>query len=117
MGMRVPITLVMERKISTHSPCHKVVFDLRSDKGQLLRPGQLYREGNFNLAGKLGIAGFLDLLHRVPKRRTVCKLWQGMGGQHDFGVNNTGLVRVITGQAVPFAGQFFAAPICGSGDG
>ena len=31
-------------------------------------------------------------------------------------MDNTGFMRVITGQAVPFAGQFFAAPVGGSGN-
>ena len=66
----------------------------------MLRPGQLHGKGNFNFTGKLGVAGFFDFLY-VPKRRTVLKLRWGVGGQHDLRMDNTGLMRVIMGLAVP----------------
>ena len=97
MSMGIAIALIMERKISAHSSCYEIVPNVGADKVQLLRSGQLHRKGNFNFTGKLGVAGFLDLLHRVPKRGAVRKLRRGVGRQHDFRVNNTGLMRVVMG--------------------
>ena len=85
-------------------------------QGQLLRPGQLRGKGNFNFTGKLGVAGLLYLLHGVPEGGAVLKLWRGVGWQHDFCVNNTGLVREVMGSSVPLISQPFAAPVGGGSD-
>ncbi len=116
MSVGITCPFVMDGKVSAHSSVHKIVLDEGTDKGKLLRPGQLHRQGYFDFSGKLGGAGLLDFLHAVPEGGAVCKLWRGVGGQHDFRMDNTGFMRVITGQAVPFAGQFFAAPVGGSGN-
>ena len=86
-------------------------------QGQLLRPGQLRGKGNFNFTGKLGVAGLLYLLHGVPEGGAVLKLWRGVGWQHNLLVDDTGLMRVIVGFAVPLICQPFAAPVCGSSYG
>ena len=85
-------------------------------QGQLLRPGQLRGKGNFNFTGKLGVAGLLYLLHGVPEGGAVLKLWRGVGWQHDLLVDDTGLMRVIVGFAVPLICQPFAAPVGGGSD-
>ena len=97
MSVGIAVTLVVERKIGAHSISYKVVPDIGTDKGQLLRPGQFHGQGNFDLAGKLGVPGLLDFLYTVPERGAVCKLWRGVGGQHDFSVDNTGLMCVVMG--------------------
>ena len=105
----------MDGEVSAHSSRHKIVFDERPDKCQLLRSGQLHRQGHFNFPGKLCGAGFFDLLHRVPESGAVLKLWRGVRGQHDFRMDNAALAGVVVGHAVPLVHQLFAAPICGSG--
>lgn len=114
--MRVPISLVMERKIGAHSLRHKVIFDESQNKGQLLQSGQFHGKGNFDFTGKLGIAGFLDLLHGVPEGGAVLKLRWGVGGQHDLRMDNTGFMRVVVGFAVPLICQPFATPVGGGSD-
>ena len=86
------------------------------DKGKLLFPGQFAGQGRLNLAGKLAVPGFLDLLHTVPEGGAVCKLWRGVGGQHDFRMDDAALPGVIMGQAVPFICQFGSASVgsCGN---
>ena len=116
MGVGIAVTLVMEREVGAHSLCYKIVFDESPNKCQLLRSGQFHGKGNFDFTGKLGVAGFLDLLHRVPESGAVCKLWRGVGGEHDFCMDNTGLVRVVVGLAIPLICQLFAAPVGGSSD-
>ena len=116
MSVGIAVTLVMERKISAHSICYKIVFDKSPNKCQLLRSGQFHGKGNFDFTGKLGIAGFFNLLYGVPKRGTILKLRRGMGWEHDFRMDNTGLMRVIMGFAVPLICQLLAAPIGGSSD-
>ena len=44
------------------------------------------------------------------------KLRRGVGGQHDFRMDNAGLVRVVVGLAVPLICQLLAAPVGGSSD-
>ena len=58
-----------------------------------------------------------DRLHTVPEGGAVCKLWRGVGGQHDFRMDNAALVGVVVGQAVPLICQFSAAAVgsCGNG--
>ena len=116
MSVRVPVTLVVERKIGAHPSSYKVIFDKCPDKGQLLRSGQFHGKGNFDFTGKLGVAGFLDLLHGVPEGGAVLELRRGMGGQYDLRMDNTGFMRIVVGFAVPLIGQPFAASIGGSSD-
>ena len=106
----------MEREVGAHSPCYKIVFDESPNKCQLLRSGQFHGKGNFDFTGKLGVAGLLDFLYGVPKRGTVLKLRRGVGGEHDFRMDNAGLVRVVVGLAVPLICQLLAAPVGGSSD-
>ena len=116
MSVRIAVTLVMKRKIGAHPSSYKVIFDECPDKGQLLRSGQFHGKGNFDFTGKLGVAGFLNLLHGVPEGGAVLKLWRGVGWQHDLLVDDTGLMRVIVGFAVPLICQPFAASVGGSGN-
>ena len=116
VGVGIAVTLVMERKVGAHSFCYKIVFDESPNKCQLLRSGQLHGKGNFDFTGKLGVAGFFAFLYRVPKRGTVLKLRRGVGREHDFCMDNTGLVRVVVGLAVPLICQLLAAPVGGSSD-
>ena len=44
------------------------------------------------------------------------KLRRSVSGQHDFSMDNTGLVRVVMGSPVPLVCQPFAASIGGSSD-
>ena len=61
-------------------------------------------------------SGFFDLLHTVPEGGAVCKLWRGVGGQHDFRMDDAALPGVIMGQAVPFICQFGSASVGGCGN-
>ena len=115
MSVGVASSFVVDSKVGAHSSIHEIVFDERSDKGKLLRPGQLHRQGHFNFPGKLGGAGFLNLLHAVPEGGAVLKLRRGVSWQHDFSMNDTTLSCVIVGHSVPLVHQLFTAPIGGSG--
>ena len=97
MNMGVAGSLVMDGKIGAHPLVHKVVLHIGPDKGKLLFPGQFTGQGCLNLAGKLAVPGFLDLLHTVPEGGAVCKLRRGVGGQHDFRMDNAALPGVIMG--------------------
>ena len=112
--MGVAGSLVMDSEVCAHTGIHKIVFDERSNKGKLFRPGQFYRQGHFNFPGKLGGAGLLDCLHAVPEGGAVCKFRRGVRGQHDFRMDNAALFCEIVGHAVPLVHQLFAAPIGGS---
>ena len=46
----------------------------------------------------------------------VCKLWRGVGGQHDFRMDNAAFPGVIVGQAVPFIRQPGSASVGGCGN-
>ena len=39
MGVGVAGSLIVDGKVGAHSSIHKIVFDERTDKGKLLRPG------------------------------------------------------------------------------
>ena len=101
----LPVPPVMDGKIGTHSRRYKIVFDVGMDKGQLCRRGQLHGKGNLNFTGKLGVAGFLDFLYAVPERGTVCKVWRGVGGEHDLPVDNAAFMCVIVDFSVPLVCQ------------
>ena len=116
MDMRIAGSLVMDSKVSTHSSVYKVVFHIGPDKGKLLFSGQFAGQRRLNLAGKLAVPGFLDLLHTVPEGGAVCKLWRGVGGQHDFRMDNAALPGIIVGQAVPFIRQLGSATVGGCGN-
>ena len=116
MNMGVAGSLVMDGKVGAHPLVHKVVLHIGPDKGKLLFPGQFTGQGRLDLAGKLAVPGFLDLLHTVPEGGAVCKLWRGVGGQHDFRMDNAALPGVIMGQAVPFIRQFGSASVGGCGN-
>ena len=115
MGISVPF--VMECKVCTHTGVNKVVLHIGPDKGKLLLWYQFTGQGHFHLAGKLAVPGFFNLLHTVPEGGAVCKLRRGVGGQHDFCMDNAALVGVVVGQAVPLICQFSAAAVgsCGNG--
>ena len=66
--------------------------------------------------GADGVPGFLDLLHTVPEGGAVCKLRRGVGGQHDFRMDNAAFAGVIVGQAVPFIRQLCPAAVGGCGN-
>ena len=116
MNMGVAGSLVMDGKISTHPLVYKVVLHIGPDKGKLLFPGQFAGQSRLDLAGKLAVPGFLDLLHTVPEGGAVCKLRRGVGGQHDFRMDNAAFPGVIMGQAVPFIRQFGSASVGGCGN-
>ena len=116
MDMGVAGSLVMDGEVGAHSFVHKVVLHIGPDKGKLLFPGQFTGQGRLNLTGKLAVPGFLDLLHTVPEGGAVCKLRRGVGGQHDFRMDNAALPGVIMGQAVPFIRQFGSAAVGGCGN-
>ena len=116
MDMGVAGSLVMDGKISAHPLVHKVVLHIGTHKGKLLFPGQFAGQSRLDLAGKLAVPGFLDLLHTVPEGGAVCKLRRGVGGQHDFRMDNAALPGVIMGQAVPFIRQFGSASVGGCGN-
>ena len=58
----------------------------------------------------------LDFLYGVPERGAVLKLRRGVGREHDFFMDDAGLVRVVVGLAVPLICQFLAAPVGGGSD-
>ena len=116
MDMRVAGSLVMDSKVGAHSFVYKVVLHIGTHKGKLLFAGQFTGQGCFNLAGKLAVPCFLDLLHAVPEGGAVCKLWRGVGGQHDLRMDNAALPGVIMGQAVPFICQLGSAAVGGCGN-
>src|SRR5699024_6966337 len=109
-------SLVMDGEVGAHPLVHKVVLDIGQDKGKLLFSGKLAGEGRLNFAGKLAVPGFLDLLHTVPEGGAVCKLRRGMGGQHDFRMDNAAFPGVIVGLAVPFIRQLGSASVGGCGN-
>ena len=116
MDMGVAGSLVMDGKVGAHPLVHKVVLHIGPDKGNLLFPGQFAGQSRLDLAGKLAVPGFLDLLHTVPEGVAVCKLWRGVGGQHDFRMDNAAFPGVIMGLAVPFIRQFGSAAVGGCGN-
>src|SRR5699024_2070639 len=116
MNMGVAGSLIVDGKVSAHPLVHKIVLHIGPDKGKLLFPGQFAGQGCLTLAGKLAVPVFLDLLHTVPEGGAVCKLWRGVGGQHDFRMDNAALPGVIMGQAVPFICQFGSASVGGCGN-
>src|SRR5699024_17623 len=116
MDMGVDGSLVMDGKIGAHPLVHKVVLHIGPDKGKLLFPGQFTGQGRLDLTGKLAVPGFLDLLHTVPEGGAVCKLRRGVGGQHDFRMDNAAFPGVIMGQAVPSIRQFGSASVGGCGN-
>ena len=117
MSMGVAGSLVMDGKVGAHPLVHKVVLHIGPDKGKLLFAGQFTGQGCFNLAGKLAVPCFLDLLHTVPEDRSVCKLRRGVGGQHDFRMDNAAFPGVVVGHAVPFICQLGSAAVGGCGNG
>ena len=52
MSVGIACPFVMDGKICAHPSRHKIVLDIGTDKGQLLRWQQLHGKGNLNLAGK-----------------------------------------------------------------
>ena len=53
---------------------------------------------------------------QVPEGGAVCKLRRGVGGQHDFRMDNAALPGVIMGLAVPFIRQLGSASVGGCGN-
>ena len=117
MDMRVAGSLVMDSKVGAHSFVYKVVLHIGAHKGKLLFTGQFTGQGCLDLAGKLAVPCFLDLLHAVPEDRTVCKFRRGVGGQHDFRMDNAAFPGVVVGHAVPFIYQLGSAAVSSCGNG
>ena len=117
MGMGISVPFVMECKVRTHTGGNKVVVHIGPDKGKLLLPCQFTGQGHFHLAGELAVSRFLDLLYAVPEGGAICKFRRGVGGQHDFRMDNAALVGVVMGQAVPLICQLGSAAIGGCGNG
>ena len=69
-----------------------------------------------NLAGKLAVPCFLDLLHAVPEGGAVCKLWRGVGRQHDLRMNNAAFPGVVVGHSIPFICQLGSAAVSSCGN-
>ena len=59
---------------------------------------------------------FLDLLHAVPEGGAVCKLWRGVGRQHDLRMDNAAFPGVVVGHAVPFICQLGSAAVSSCGN-
>ncbi len=116
MDMRVAGSLVMDSKVGAHSFVYKVVLHIGAHKGKLLFAGQFTGQGCFDLAGKLAVPCFLDLLHAVPEDRTVCKLWRGVGRQHDLRMDNAAFPGVVVGHSIPFICQLGSAAVSSCGN-
>ena len=117
MDMGVAGSFVVDGKISAHPLVHKVVLYIGPDKGKLLFSCQLAGQGRLHLAGKLAVPRLFDLLHTVPEGRAVCKLRRGVGGQHNFRMDNTGFSGVVMGYSIPFICQLRSAAVGGCGNG
>ena len=116
MSMGVAGSLVMDGKVGAHPLVHKVVLHIGPDKGKLLFAGQFTGQGCFNLAGKLAVPCFLDLLHAVPEGGAVCKLWRGVGRQHDLRMDNAAFPGVVVGHSIPFICQLGSAAVSSCGN-
>ena len=97
MDMGVACSFVVDGEVGAHPLVYKVVLHISPDKSKLLFSCQFAGQGCLHLTGKLAISGFLDLLHAVPERGTVCKFLWGVGGQHDLRMDNTALAGVVVG--------------------
>ncbi len=116
MDMRVAGSLVMDSKVGAHSFVYKVVLHIGTDKGKLLFAGQFTGQGCLDLAGKLAVPCFLDLLHAVPEGGAVCKLWRGVGRQHDLRMDNAAFPGVVVGHSIPFICQLGSAAVSSCGN-
>ena len=117
MNMGVAGSLIVDGEVGAHSLVHKVVLHIGPDKGKLLFTGQFTGQSCFNLAGKLAVPGFLDLLHAVPEGGAVCKLWRGVGRQHDLRMDNAAFPGVVVGHSIPFICQLGSAAVSSCGNG
>ena len=57
-----------------------------------------------NIAGKLRVLANLACLDSIPKCLTVCEPFRRTLGQHDLGMNDTGLVGEVMVAAKAFVG-------------
>ena len=116
MDMRIAGSLVMDSKVGTHSFVYKVVLHIGTHKGKLMFAGQFTGQSCLNLAGKLAVPCFLDLLHAVPEGGAVCKLWRGVGRQHDLRMDNAAFPGVVVGHSIPFICQLGSAAVSSCGN-
>ena len=116
MDMRVAGSLVMDSKVGAHSFVYKVVLHIGAHKGKLLFTGQFAGQSCLDLTGKLAVPSFLDLLHAVPEGGAVCKLWRGVGRQHDLRMDNAAFPGVVVGHSIPFICQLGSAAVSSCGN-
>ena len=114
--MRVSVPLIVQRPVGTHSLPDKVVLDVGTQYGQLLRPVHLDRQGNFDFHGKLRGALFLHLLDAFPQGCTVLVACRRFRRQHGFSVDYPSFVGVVVHDAGFLVQQFCSRPICNSCD-
>ena len=116
MNMGVAGSLIVDGEVGAHPLVHKVVLHIGPDKGKLLFSGQFAGQSCFDLAGKLAVPCFLDLLHAVPEGGAVCKLWRGVGRQHDLRMDNAAFPGVVVGHSIPFICQLGSAAVSSCGN-
>lgn len=116
MNMGVAGSLIVDGEVGAHPLVYKVVLHIGPDKGKLLFAGQFTGQGCFNLTGKLAVPCFLDLLHAVPEGGAVCKLWRGVGRQHDLRMDNAAFPGVVVGHSIPFICQLGSAAVSSCGN-
>ena len=114
--MRVSVPLIVQRPVGTHSLPDKVVLDVGTQYGQLLRPVHLDRQGNFDFSGQLRGALFLHLLDAIPQGRTVLVAYGSFRRQHGLSMDYPSFVGVVIHDAGFLVQQFRPRPICNSCD-
>jgi hypothetical protein len=91
----------MHIEIGDHPAIHELARDERAGKRHALLPTQLARDRELDLARKLRILALLGRLDLVPRGFAIAQALGRTVGQHDLGVDDTGLVGEIVMASEP----------------
>src|SRR5687767_9856492 len=82
-------------EVSNHAACYKLAGHKITRKLDTIGLVHLARNRKFDIAGKLRVLANFARLDRIPQGFAVSEMIRRTLGQHNLGVNDTGLVGKI----------------------
>ena len=107
---------VMDGEVGDHPFGNKLLLAVVPDHLRVLLWRDFFGQGQHKAPGQLGVPLLLSRFHRVPESFPVGVLRRGVGGQHDFGVQDAALAGVVFSFLIVFRKQLLAALVGGTGD-
>lgn len=93
--MRIAVSFVMQRKISTHALRDEVLLHVLPNECDSVLRWDFFWDGDFNFACQLRVLLALDFLHGVPEDFSICVRCRSVFAEQDFRMQDTLLARVV----------------------